>query len=302
MPSNKPYLLDSPMFELIILLIIGGVGGVMSGMFGIGGGAIIVPLLMVFLGFEQTTATGTSLAALLLPVGLFGALEYYRNGKLKIYPALAVALGLLTATWFGAALALNVPRELLKGMYGIFLIYYAWRYLAPRQWYKQWRGIEVQAPIQTETEIDEKSPRVLLISLGIGLVAGIASGLFGIGGGVVIVPFAMSLLGFDQKLANGTSLGALLLPVGLPGVVAYMNADSASIPTGPDFLTSLLPQYGDVVLWVAAPIALLLLLGAFFGARLTLSLPAQTVKRLYGAFLLFVGLRFLWDMISSIYF
>ena len=59
------------MFELIILLIIGSVAGVMSGMFGIGGGAIIVPLLMVFLGFEQTTANGTSLAALLLPVGLF---------------------------------------------------------------------------------------------------------------------------------------------------------------------------------------------------------------------------------------
>lgn len=138
------------MSELIILLIIGAIAGVMSGMFGIGGGAVIVPMLMILLGFEQTTANGTSLAALLLPVGLFGAIEYYRRGKLLIYPALAVAIGLATASWFGASLALNVPRELLKGMYGVFLLYYAWRYLAPRQWYKEWRGITA-APLYRRT-------------------------------------------------------------------------------------------------------------------------------------------------------
>lgn len=110
----------------------------------------------------------------------------------------------------------------------------------------------------------------------------------------------MTLLGFDQKLANGTSLGALLLPVGLPGVLRYMQAQEASIVAGPDFLVKLLPQHGDVALWAAAPLAILLLIGAFFGARLTLSLPTKTVKRLYGAFLLFIGLRFILDMLSSI--
>lgn len=286
------------MIELIILLIIGSLAGLMSGMFGIGGGAIIVPLLMVFMGFEQTAANGTSLAALLLPVGLFGAIEYYRSGKLKIYPALAVALGLAIATWFGASLALNVPRELLKGMYGIFLIYYAWRYLAPRKWYKEWRGIEEEASVSESKEVDSSSPRTLLLSFGVGLIAGVASGLFGIGGGVVIVPFTMTLLGFDQKLATGTSLGALLLPVGLPGVIRYMQATETAPVAGPEFLTSLLPQYGDVAFWVAAPLAILLLIGAFFGARLTLSLPTKTVRRLYGVFLLLVGLRFLWDYLA----
>ncbi len=286
------------MIELIILLIIGSLAGLMSGMFGIGGGAIIVPLLMVFMGFEQTAANGTSLAALLLPVGLFGAIEYYRSGKLKIYPALAVALGLAIATWFGASLALNVPRELLKGMYGIFLIYYAWRYLAPRKWYKEWRGIEEEAPVLESKEVDSSSPRTLLLSFGVGLIAGVASGLFGIGGGVVIVPFTMTLLGFDQKLATGTSLGALLLPVGLPGVIRYMQATETAPVAGPEFLTSLLPQYGDVAFWVAAPLAILLLIGAFFGARLTLSLPTKTVRRLYGVFLLLVGLRFLWGYLA----
>src|SRR5690606_8281677 len=114
----------------------------------------------------------------------------------------------------------------------------------------------------------------------------------------VIVPFTMTLLGFDQKLATGTSLGALLLPVGLPGVIRYMQATETAPVAGPEFLTSLLPQYGDVAFWVAAPLAILLLIGAFFGARLTLSLPTKTVRRLYGVFLLLVGLRFLWDYLA----
>lgn len=283
----------------IILLIIGSIAGVMSGMFGIGGGAIIVPTLILFLGFEQTTANGTSLAALLLPVGFFGCLAYYRGGKLKILPALAVAVGLATASYFGASIALSLDKDLLKGIYGIFLIYYAWRYIAPRKWLAERRGEAVEE-VQEDSDIDPRDPQVLLICLGIGLVAGIASGLFGIGGGVVIVPFLISFLKFDLKLATGTSLGALLLPVGLPGVLRYAAAENALHVAAPEFLANILPQYGDVALWAAAPLAILLLIGAFFGARITLALPTKTIRRLYGAFLLFVGIRFIWDMLSSL--
>lgn len=286
------------MVIFIILLIIGSMAGVMSGMFGIGGGAIIVPTLMLFLGFEQTAANGTSLAALLLPVGLFGCLEYYRNGKLKIYPALAVAVGLTTATWYGASMALALDRNLLKGIYGIFLLYYAWRYIAPRKWLAERRGESVEQVIE-DADINPRDPKVILGALAIGLVAGIASGLFGLGGGVVIVPFLMSFLGFDQKLATGTSLGALLLPVGLPGVIKYAGVENTVPVAAPEFLVNILPQYGDVALWAAAPLAILLLIGAFFGARITLSLPTKTIRRIYGVFLLFVGLRFIWDMIAS---
>jgi len=277
------------MNDLIILIIIGGIAGVMSGMFGIGGGAIIVPALMLLLGFEQTAANGTSLAALLLPVGIFACIEYYRSDKLKIWPALAVALGLASGAWFGASIALNLPSAVLKQSYGIFLLYMAWRYIAPRKWWRGWQaaralaqnGDRVEAKIEEKEAIvaeekpfNSRSPRVLGIGLGIGLVAGVASGLFGIGGGVVIVPALMILLGFDQMLATGTSLGALLLPVGLPGAARYYQASQLDIGA-------------------AAPLALMLLIGALFGARLALGLPTKTVRRLYGFFLLFVGLRFL---------
>ena len=149
----------------------------------------------------------------------------------------------------------------------------AYRYIAPLRWIKEIRKEEVPA-VRTETDIDPRSPRVLALTFVIGLVAGLASGLFGIGGGVVIVPALMIFMQFDQKMATGTSLGALLLPVGLPAVIRYTAADAINFSA-------------------AIPIAILLLIGAGFGARLTLALPTKTVRRFYGFFLLFVGLRFL---------
>jgi uncharacterized membrane protein YfcA len=106
------------------------------------------------------------------------------------------------------------------------------------------------------------------------MVAGVASGMFGIGGGVIIVPALVGLLKYDQKLAVGTSLGALLLPVGLPGVIAYYQAGVFDIAS-------------------AALVALGLAVGALGGARIALNLPSRTVRRLYGVFLLVVALRFL---------
>lgn len=260
------------MENLPLLLVIGLVAGVLSGMFGIGGGAIIVPGLILFMGYEQTLANGTSLAALLMPVGIFACLAYYRQGKLRIRPAAACAIGLAGGAWFGAALALDLDPTALRMLYGLFLLFMAWRYAAPVKWLNEVRGIRVEE-VKEDTE-DPESARALLICFVVGLIAGVASGMFGIGGGAVIVPALMLFLNFDQKLATGTSLGALLLPVGLPGVLEYYQA-------------------GKVNLEVAIPLALLLLVMAYFGARLALNLPTKIVKRLYGIFLLVIGLRFI---------
>lgn len=264
------------MEQLPLLIAIGAVAGVLSGMFGIGGGAIIVPALIIFMGFSQVAANGTSLAALLLPVGILACFEYYRAGKLKIAPALAVALGLASGTWFGATIALELPADILRQAYGIFLLYMAWRYISPRKWLRELIDGQAEA-VADDTELDARSPRVLGIAFAIGLMAGVFSGLFGIGGGVVIVPALMIFLQFDQKLATGTSLGALLGPVGLPGVLAYAEAGKLDLAT-------------------ALPLAVMLLLGAIVGARFALGLPTKTVRRLYGFFLLFVGLRFVLNL------
>lgn len=255
------------------LLIIGFFAGVMAGMFGLGGGAVLVPALMLFLGISQVEANGTSLVVLALPVGIFGCLEYYRKGKLKIRVALAVGLGIAVGSWFGAGLALDLPPQTLSVLYGIFLLYMAWRYIAPRLWLLERGGKPVPSEPE-ETLTDLHAARTLIICLLVGLLAGVSAGMFGIGGGTIVVTGLMVFLAFDQKLANGTSLGALLLPTGLPAAYRYYAA-------------------GQVDLAVVIPIAVTLTVGALLGARFTLGLPAQTVKRAFGVFLLLIGLRFL---------
>lgn len=90
---------------ILIFLIVGFAAGILSGVFGIGGGLVIVPALILISGFAPIVATGTSLGALLLPVGALGAWEYYRRGNLNIAASLWVALGLLLGAWIGARLA-----------------------------------------------------------------------------------------------------------------------------------------------------------------------------------------------------
>lgn len=255
------------------LLVIGLFAGVLSGMFGIGGGVIIVPALVVFIGFETVEAISTSLAALLLPVGFFAVIAYYRAGLLEIRSSTFVAIGLLTTSWLGAEITLALPSQTLRRIYGIFLLYIGWRFTAPRQYYRQWRvAISERPKVTTDTITAPQIPWYIVLLVG--LVAGIASGMFGIGGGAVIVPSLVALLRYDQKLAVGTSLGALLLPVGLPGVLRY--ADEGVLDTE-----------------AAAIVAIGLMIGAVLGARIALNLPSATVKRLYGLFLFFVALRFI---------
>jgi hypothetical protein len=255
--------------QWIALIIVGLVAGVAAGMFGIGGGVIIVPALTVLIGLSLKTAVGTSLAALLMPVSIFAVLAYYRAGKLNITTAAWVAFGLIFGAIVGAQIALGMDGRLLQQLYGVFLLYMAWRFAEPRQWWAEWRG---QKPAKTASEAAVEAAWYIL--LGVGLGAGVLAGMFGIGGGVIIVPALVTLLKFDQKEAVGTSLAALLPPVSLGAVISYYNEGLL-----------------DIV--VAACVAAGLVGGSVIGARIALGLSSVTVKRMYGLFLLFVGLRFI---------
>jgi uncharacterized membrane protein YfcA len=115
----------------IQLLLIGLAAGVAGGMFGIGGGAIMVPAMVLLLGMDQKFATGTSIAAQILPIGLLAAIVYYRNGNLNFKHAIIIAIGLLIGNLFGALFA-NQPfisSALMKKMYGVFLFVIGFRYL-----------------------------------------------------------------------------------------------------------------------------------------------------------------------------
>jgi len=109
----------------LIFLIIGLVAGVLSGMFGIGGGIVIVPTLIFALGYTQISASATSLIALLLPVGALGVWKYYKAGYLQPENFRAgglIAIGLFIGAFFGAKLAIGLPEEVLRKCFAVFLL------------------------------------------------------------------------------------------------------------------------------------------------------------------------------------
>lgn len=254
----------------LALLLVGITAGVLSGMFGIGGGIVIVPALTVLFGYELQNAVGTSLVVLIWPLSIFAVSAYYRAGLLDVLASVMLALGLVFGSFLGAEIALSLPEATMQRIYGVFLIYVGWRFLEPRKLLAERRN-----PIAPRAENSGDSVRAAwLPMLTVGALAGVAAGLFGIGGGLVIVPALVELLHYSQKRAVGTSLAALMPPVSIGAVLSYYNA-------------------GMVTLAASAVIAVGLIGGAFFGARIALSLPSSTVRRLYGAFLLIVSARFL---------
>jgi uncharacterized membrane protein YfcA len=108
--------------SLCLLIGIGLVAGVLSGVFGIGGGVIIVPALIYLAGFTQHLATGTSLAVLLPPVGAAAVMEYYRHGDVTLYAALVIAVTLTIGGWFGAVLANRLAGPYLRLAFGVFVV------------------------------------------------------------------------------------------------------------------------------------------------------------------------------------
>lgn len=114
--------------EVLVGIAIGLAGGVLSGLFGIGGGVIIVPAL-VALGFTQRQASGTSLAALLLPVGLLGVIEYAQRHEIRFYYGLGIAIGLIIGVLGGAVLAGRLSNALLQRLFGAFLAVVAAKFL-----------------------------------------------------------------------------------------------------------------------------------------------------------------------------
>ena len=108
--------------QLLLGGLIGLAGGILAGFFGIGGGLVIVPGLILLLGMTSKQAAGTSLAALLLPVGIFGALEYWRAGYVDLGIAAVVAIGIVIGAFFGARIAIGLPNDVLQRAFGVLLL------------------------------------------------------------------------------------------------------------------------------------------------------------------------------------
>src|SRR5258705_6741176 len=115
--------------SILLLMTVGFAAGILSGLVGVGGGIIIVPALVFFLGFSQLQAQGTSLGLLLLPVGIFAVINYYKAGYIDLKVVGVMCLAFVAGGWFGSKLALRLDQEIVKKIFAVVLFYTAFRLL-----------------------------------------------------------------------------------------------------------------------------------------------------------------------------
>ena len=267
--------METGYYILLGLFALGITAGVLSGMFGIGGGIVMVPIMVAIFGMELLNANATSLAAMLLPVGIMGVISYYKAGYVRIREALWISLGLFAGSFVGAELAISVDVGVLSKLYAGILVYVAVSYLFARKNSSPTpsEGGESKSFLGVKKIIYLFGAFVLT-----GIAAGIFAGLFGKGGALVIIPVLIKIFKYSPKAAAATSLTALQLPVGLPSVFVYAHD-------------------GYLNLSYAAIIALGIVAGTFFGTKFALKIPNENFKQIYAFFLLFVAVYMVWKYI-----
>ena len=244
-------------------LLLGIIAGILSGLFGIGGGIVMVPALITFFGMEILDANAISLAAMLLPVGIFGVIAYYKAGLVNLKESLWISLGLFIGSFVGGEFAVNINEGVLAKLYAGILFFIAISYFDILYYFKKKNEPK---PIQNPTKSRSYNAFIL-----VGISAGIFAGLFGKGGGIIIVPILIAFFNYDGKTATATSLTALQLPVGLPSIIIYA-------------------RNGHLNIVFALIIALGIVIGVFFGTKAGIKLPTSVFKKVYAVFLFGVAI------------
>lgn len=190
-----------------MLVVVGLLGGLLSGLFGVGGGTVVVPLLIWLLHMDQRRAAATSLVAI-VPTATVGALTYGIGGHVAILVAFMLSAGAIGGSLVGSRMLRRLPVGVLR-----------WLFV----------GLLAVAAVQTVINIPSRDSDIVVtpssgaILLAVGVVMGVASVLFGIGGGVIAVPILMVGFGASDLLAKGTSLAAMI-PAAATGSVANIRA------------------------------------------------------------------------------
>jgi uncharacterized membrane protein YfcA len=243
MEANRAMMAQQNRPGLVPLLLLGAMTGLLSGLFGIGGGVILVPLLTLLLRFPQRLAAGTSVAAI-LPAAVVGGIGYAVQGNVDWIAAACLAAGIIGGAQLGAYLLSRVPTGFLRWMFMVFLaaiIVSLW-FVVPQR--------------------DDTIPMTVLtggLLVVTGFVTGILSGLLGVGGGVVVVPILMFFFGASDLIAKGTSL-IMLIPGSLSGTLGNLRRGNIDLraavilgvaaavlsPLGSIFATHIEPFWSNV--------------------------------------------------------
>jgi uncharacterized protein len=244
---------------------IGAIGGLAGGLLGVGGGFVMVPLQVVWAKRTQHRATGTSLAAI-LPIGVVAAATYYfgrSSPQTDLVVAFFLAVGGIVGAFLGSLAARRISDRVLSMTFAILLVA-----VGLKEVYDAFGGA---APQLVGTVVRTLSLRdYALISVG-GVVVGIVSGLTGVGGGTLIVPLLGLGFGIGQRVAQGTSLVALL-PTSAIGALTHHRSGDVNV---------------RAAMWMGAagvPTALA-------GSALALWLPQRLLGGLFGVFLVGAAVR-----------
>lgn len=262
----------------MLYLGLGAVAGLIAGLFGVGGGLVIVPVLLwafSLQGFEPTylthLAVGTSLATIMV-TSISSVQAHHRRGAVRWPVVRHLAVGLLLGAFVGAGIADRMPAPLLQLVIGCFALWVA---------QNMFRG---QRQSQSQPAVSEQLPSVPQQAAAGGVI-GIASAIFGIGGGSLTVPY-LSRYGVVMQQAVATS-SACGLPIAMAGAFGFMWFGQATenLPAG---------AWGFVHVPAFLGISAASLITAQYGAKLAHQLPAALLKKLFSLLLLLVGCIFVY--------
>jgi len=235
-------------------LLVGWVAGIFSALLGVGGGLIMVPAMALFLNIRAQRAVATSLAVI-IPTALVGAWRYHQAVPLDLLVILWLSLGGTVGGVVGAIIANLLGARQLRRLFGVFVI-----------------GVGVVML----TRVTDVSPSAAaphgagpLELIGVGVLVGVLSGLLGVGGGLVMVPALVLMLGYGQHLAQGTSL-AVIIPVSLSGTVVHARK-------------------GNILWDFAAWLAVGALLGAWLMTGWVRAIPGDTLRMAFAVFMMVIG-------------
>jgi uncharacterized membrane protein YfcA len=232
-------------------LLAGSIAGIAGGFFGVGGGIVLIPILTSFFGLTQHQAHGTSLAVIGF-AALVSVTVYAAHSNVAWSTAIVIGLASILTARYGARLATKASPRTLARIFAVFLAVFAVRLLL-----KQPAG---------ETEAFHHGSVGIVFDLVLGLLVGLFSGFLGIGGGALVVPALVLLVGMNQHLAQGTSLAVILLaaPAG-----ALEHA-----------------RRGNVIMRLVPMLAIGSAIGGPIASWLAQGLPRATLTRAFALFLL----------------
>jgi uncharacterized membrane protein YfcA len=237
------------------LVLIGLVAGFVGGGLGVGGGIVMVPLL-VAVGFDQHRSHATSLAAIVF-IAAAGSVSFGMSGEVALGIGVTVGIGGVVGSVIGASVMHRSSSRTLTMVFGVVLLVVALRMISGAN------------PLPEAAAFGDLTQ--VFIALGIGVVAGFFAGLAGIGGGVVIVPSTVLLLGLSQHEAQGTSLVAIVFTATAGTIVNFHNR-RVRLEDG------LVVGAGGVI-------------GSLIGSRFALGIEGHTLSLVFGFMVLFVALR-----------